>query len=232
MKRSEIDNSIDGAIAFYKKMNFPLPRWATRSPDEWRQAVKSGEDCSGIFDTRLGWDVTDFGSGESLKVGRTIFTLRNGSVKMKDIHPKSYAQKAMFMLEGQKSPVHFHRGKREDIINRGGGVVAIKLWKSAPDNSLSMERLKVEIDGIGKTLQAGGEIHLLPGESVCVEPHTYHQFWALEGHGTTLTEEVSSVCDDLSDNFWLDKQERFPPIEENAPARFVLCCEYESLFPH
>jgi D-lyxose ketol-isomerase len=38
MKRSEINAVIDQAIAFFKKMNFPLPGYAAWPPQGW-QAV-------------------------------------------------------------------------------------------------------------------------------------------------------------------------------------------------
>jgi D-lyxose ketol-isomerase len=100
------------------------------------------------------------------------------------------------------------------------------MWKVEDDNSLSDKILIVSVDGISKELAPGEELHLLPGESVCVEPRTYHQFWALEGHGSTLTVEVSSTCNDLTDNFWYLSNNRFPPIEEDEPRKFLLCGEY------
>ena len=38
--------------------------------------------------------------------------------------------------------------------------------------------------------------------------------------------EVSSVCDDLHDNLFLDAGERFPAIDEDESPRWVLCSEY------
>ena len=65
-----------------------------------------------------------------------------------------------------------------------------------------------------------------PGESVCVCPRIYHQFWAAEGSGLTLGGEVSRVCNDFSDNVWLEPRERFPQIEQDEPPRHVMCNEY------
>lgn len=41
-----------------------------------------------------------------------------------------------------------------------------------------------------------------------------------------MSGEVSSVCDDRTDNYFLEKRERSPAIEEDEPARCVLCSEY------
>ena len=54
-----------------------------------------------------------------MHVGRTLFTLRNGHIR-DPRYPKTYAEKLILDPEGQRAPAHFHRTKREDIINRGG----------------------------------------------------------------------------------------------------------------
>ncbi len=224
MKRSEINRSIDRARAFFREAGFPLPPWADWGPDDWAAA---GPDCDEVRVVRLGWDVTDFGSGDLAHIGRTIFTLRNGRHGDPD-HPKSYAEKAMCLFPQQKSVIHCHRHKREDIICRGGGVVAIELWQATPDEQLAEAPLTVSVDGCATTVAAGEALRLAPGQSACVPPMVYHRFWG-EGDGPTLSMEVSSVCDDLTDNLFLDAGERFPAIEEDEPRRWVLCSEYANL---
>jgi D-lyxose ketol-isomerase len=72
--------------------------------------------------------------------------------------------------------------------------------------------------------------------SVCVTPRTIHQFWGeegtgymLDGIGYTVSNEVSSVCDDWEDNIFLvDYGTRFPEIEEDEPRDHYLCHEYPS----
>jgi len=41
-----------------------------------------------------------------------------------------------------------------------------------------------------------------------------------------MSGEVSSVCSDKTDNYFLEKRERFPEVDEDEPARYVLCNEY------
>ena len=54
----------------------------------------------------------------------------------------------------------------------------------------------------------------------------YHAFWGAAGTGSVLVGEVSRVNDDARDNRFLEPLPRFPEIEEDVPARFVLCTEY------
>ncbi|OPZ87717.1 MAG: hypothetical protein BWY76_00327 [bacterium ADurb.Bin429] len=222
MYRSEINRAIDRAVAFFHTCRFPLPPFAYWSPEAW---ACRGEEYHEIRSMRLGWDVTDFGSGNFPATGRTIFTLRNGSVHRAGVG-KTYAHKAMFLREGQRSPIHFHQRKMEDIVNQGGGNILITLWRADATDAQSPDPFTLQVDGCARRITSGATLRLTPGESVCIVPRTYHQFWAEEGAGATLSVEVSSVCDDLTDNFWLHPHERFPGIVEDEPARYCLCHEY------
>ncbi len=225
MKRSTINQAIDQARDFFAHQGFPLPHFATWTPDQWAAA---GAECREIRDARLGWDVTDFDSGDFANVGRTIFTLRNGTTRVPG-YAKSYAHKAMCLMEGQRSPIHYHQRKMEDIINQGGGNILITLWQATAANQLSTDDFTVQVDGITRRIHSGETLRLCPGESVCIVPRTYHQFWAEDGAGTTLSIEVSSLCDDFTDNCWLTPMTRFPAIIEDEPARYCLCGEYPAL---
>ena len=75
LKRSEINRSIEIARRVFAANGLHLPEFAFRSVAEWDRA---GHECDEIRDCMLGWDVTDFGSGDFRKTGRTLFTLRNG----------------------------------------------------------------------------------------------------------------------------------------------------------
>ncbi|NLA92894.1 MAG: D-lyxose/D-mannose family sugar isomerase, partial [Spirochaetales bacterium] len=184
MKRSEINAIQRKAKEFLAHHKWTLPPWAYWGPGEWE---KRGSEISEIKDCMLGWDITDFGSGDFAKQGLFLFTLRNGNLEGKS--DKQYAEKIMIVEEMQETPYHFHRHKMEDIINRGGGVLKIQLYASTEDEELSDEDFEVSIDGIKHTLKAGDTVTLKSGESICLEPFIYHRFWA-EG-GTTLVGEVS-----------------------------------------
>jgi len=222
MTRSQINQSILEAKTFFKKHHYPLPDFAFWTPEDWQKHLTDSRE---IINTRLGWDITDFGRGNFNEVGRVIFTLRNGLLNSPD-YPKSYAQKIMHLLESQKSPIHYHLSKREDIINISGGKIAISLWSRAPDNSPSKLDVVVSLDGSQITLPAGKVLLLKPGQSVCVTPGTFHEFYAQSGSGDVLSMEVSSTCDDLKDNIWQEKADRFPPITEDVPPKYFLCSDY------
>ena len=75
MKRSELNKIMKDAVEFIEKMNFNLPPFVYWSSDEW---MTKGHEYDEIRDNMLGWDITDFGSGDYSKIGLLMITLRNG----------------------------------------------------------------------------------------------------------------------------------------------------------
>ena len=222
MKRSEINTFIREAEAFFQEHRFSLPPFANWSPEDW---ASRGHEADEIRTHRLGWDLTDFGSGDFLEIGLLLFTARNGDVE--DAASKRYAEKIMIVREGQVTPWHFHWMKTEDIINRGGGRLVIELANATEDESaLAGTEVEVSTDGVQRRVKARGRVALSPGESITLVPKLYHAFWAEQGSGTALVGEVSSVNDDATDNRFLDAPGRFPEIEEDEPPYRLLCNEY------
>jgi len=76
MKRSEINQIIVEAKAFLAEHQFHLPPWAYWSLSDWK---KNKEAAAEVMSNMLGWDITDFGSGDFWKRGLFLFTLRNGN---------------------------------------------------------------------------------------------------------------------------------------------------------
>ena len=224
MKRSEINQLIEEAKAFFKEQNFILPPWAYWSPDKWQG---KGKTCSEIKENMLGWDLTDFGSGNFHKRGLLLFTIRNGKLQRDN---KPYAEKIMIVEEDQETPMHFHWNKMEDIINRGGGNLVIELYNSTADEQLAHTEVLVKIDGIKRKIAAGGKVILNPGESITLEQGMYHRFYGAEGKGKVLVGEVSSVNDDNTDNCFLEKLGRFPDIVEDAKPLHLLVSDYKNYF--
>jgi D-lyxose ketol-isomerase len=222
LKRSAINRSIAIAKHYFKEFGLNLPPFASWAAEEWDQR---GSECDEIRDCMLGWDVTDFGSGRFGEIGRTLFTLRNGTTREPE-YRKPYAEKLILDPEGQRAPAHFHRGKMEDIINRGGGVICVQLTRLGPDGQRSDQPLSAQVDGQQVDLALGEVIELRPGQSVCIPPRTIHQFWGKHGTGYTVSGEVSTVCDDWNDNCFLEPASRFPEIEEDEPRSAYLCHEY------
>ncbi len=135
MKRSEVNGYLKWAEALLKEYKFPLPRFAHWSPAEW---TANRQKAAEIFETNLGWDITDFGSGDFEKIGAVLFTIRNG------VHDKPgvgspYAEKLILLKDGQYLPCHYHAVKTEDIINRGGARIFMKLYNARPDGSVDTE---------------------------------------------------------------------------------------------
>ncbi len=222
MKRSEINTIIKNAKAFLEERNFLLPPFAFMTPDQWAAA---GPEYDEIRHNQLGWDVTNFGGTDFHKLGLTIFTLRNGNYNNPDDN-KIYAEKILVVEEEQVTPMHFHRSKMEDIINRGGGNLLMQVYNSTTDAKLAGTPVTVATDGVSRTVPAGEILRLTPGESITVTPLLYHKFWGEKGSGRVLVGEVSSVNDDLTDNFFLDDIGRFPVIEEDEPPIHLLMTEY------
>ena len=224
MKRSEIDAAIGQCIDFADRRNFPLPPWARRTPEEW---ARTGPEADEIRLAGLGWDVTDFGSGRFAETGLTMITLRNGLPGKSGPMDKDYCEKLMMVRAKQVTPYHFHFNKMEDIINRGGGRLVIRLYASTAEEAVDESAgISVQADGITRTFPAGGELVLSPGESVTLPPRLYHAFWGEPDGGPVLVGEVSRVNDDAGDNRFAESLPRFPEIDEDAPARYVLCTEY------
>ena len=222
MKRSEINRIMLVADEFIRSRGLYLPPFAYWSPSDWRQ---KGEEAHEIVACRLGWDITDFGLGDFAKHGLFLFTVRNGLPENWNTRQgKLYAEKLMIVEEGQVTPLHFHWKKMEDIINRGGGKLAVRLYNSTPDEGLDRSgAVTVMVDSVRRSLPAGGVVSLSPGDSISLTQFTYHEFWAEDER--TLAGEVSMVNDDSQDNRFL-KAGRFPTIEEDEEPVYLLCTDY------
>ncbi len=220
MKRSEVNAIINEAKEFFAARKFMLPEWGYWPPARWEGVY---EKCSEVIDNKLGWDITDFGSGDFHKIGLTLFTIRNGSWHKKD---KLYCEKIMIAGEGQVTPMHFHWNKTEDIINRGGGNLAMELYRSTPDNKLSYDPVVVSIDWVLTDVPSGRKLVLRPGQSICFTPGLYHKFYAEKGRGRVMIGEVSMVNDDENDNCFYEKVGRFPEIEEDEEPLHLLVNDY------
>jgi D-lyxose ketol-isomerase len=213
---------------FLQSMRFLLPPFAWWSPDDW---TKRGPECREIVASQLGWDITDFGSGDFARLGLFLFTIRNGAVaELAKPAGKVYAEKILIVQPDQVTPTHFHFQKMEDIINRGGGVLEIAFWNSTPEQGLADTPITLRFDGVERTLTPGTVVPFAPGESVCIPAGVYHQFWARAGTGTVLVGEVSRVNDDRVDNRFHDPVGRFPKVEEDEPPLHLLTEDYRRYY--
>ena len=224
MKRSEINRALREMEAMCAKYSCFLPPFCAYTPEQWQTL---GHECDEIRECMLGWDITDFGTGEFDRVGFSLITIRNGNRALPDKYPKQYAEKLLYLKEGQMCPNHFHWFKMEDIINRGGGNVLIRVYNSLPDEGIDRESpVTVHTDGCAGTVPAGTQIRLRPGESISVTRGLYHDFEVEKGTGSVLLGEVSQCNDDNADNRFNPPVGRFPKIEEDEPPYRLLCNEY------
>ena len=224
MKRSEINQALKEMETMIREYRIALPPFCNLTPQEWQGMNHEYDE---IRDNMLGWDITDYGLGRFDEVGFSLITLRNGNPKKKDQYPKPYAEKLLYIKEGQMAPMHFHWYKMEDIINRGGGNILIRVYNSLPDEEIDKEGdVTVHIDGEVQVVPAGTQVKLEPGMSITIMQGMYHDFEVEPGTGPVLIGEVSQCNDDNIDNRFNPPAGRFPEIEEDEPPYRLLCNEY------
>jgi len=222
MKRSDINRIIKNMEKVLKQHKIELPPFLSWTPEEW---LTKGEEYDEIRDNMLGWDVTDYGMGKFDELGIVLITLRNGNPHNPK-YTKTYAEKLIYMQEGQVSPMHFHWNKMEDIIHRGGGDCIFRLYNADKDEQLADTDVMISRDGRNYKVPAGEKVIIKSGESLTLYPYYYHEFYVEKGQGYALLSEVSMCNDDNSDNRFEQKLGRFPTIIEDEPAYRLLCNEY------
>lgn len=220
MKRSTINTLVAQAGDMIARHGFVLPPFANWSPADFTAHRHS---AAHLIDARCGWDVTDYGAGRFDEMGLVLFTLRNGVLA--DLNAgrgMCYAEKLLISRQDQLSPMHTHKIKAEDIINRGGGTLVVELFSSDAAGRLDPDAGgQVMCDGQWVTFNAGEKLRLAPGQSVTLRPGDWHAFW---GEGAdVLIGEVSTVNDDETDNIFHEPIARFSQIvEDAAPARLLV----------
>jgi len=224
MKRSEINRLISEGIEFLKSRDYSLPPQAFWSLEDWN---KNKDKAAEMTKRRIGWDLTDFGSGNYKKTGLLLYTLSNGIIDTDgQIIDQCYSNKLLIVAENQMTPLHHHGRKMEDIINLGGGNLQIKIYYVGEAGQIDESSLvKIFCNETWESYNPGTVITLNPGERVRLDPDHYHQFWGQPGKGKVLVEEVSSVNDDQTDNFFLENLPRFPAITEDDIPKYLLCTE-------
>lgn len=222
MKRSRVNEIIREGDAFIRSFGYVMPPFAYWTPDELKTKKPDG-----IVKSRLGWDITDYGQGKYDELGLFLFTVRNG--RPEDLQRGTgmlYAEKIMISRKDQLSPMHRHAVKAEDIINRGGGKLVLELFMSDAEGNVDREaEVVVRTDGVIRKLKPGGLLSLDPGESVTLLPGVWHAFWG-EGKDV-LIGEVSTVNDDLTDNYFAEPIGRFSDIEEDEAPQHLLVADYD-----
>lgn len=223
MKRSKINAVIKDMEQLVREQGFKLPDFSQWSAEEWKKLNGEYEE---IVENKLGWDITDFGLENFDKVGFSLFTIRNGNMQDRERYPKPYAEKLLMLYEGQSAPMHYHWSKMEDIINRGGNDLYIKVYNGDEEKRKLSTDVEVHSDGRCYTVPAGTNILLRPGQSITIYPYVYHEFHVPETGGAVLIGEVSMCNDDENDNCFFEPIGRFPEVEEDEVPYRLLCNEY------
>ena len=191
------------------------------SPADWET---HRDETDNIKKLMLGWDVTDYGLGRFDKIGGVLFTIRNGD-KFDSSIGTPYAEKYIILKKGQKLPLHMHKEKTEDIINRCGGTYSIKLYASNASGEVDYGADVCYVsDGITHVVPAGTVVDITTGNSITLFPGLYHEFWAKDAD--VVIGEVSSVNDDNTDNYFAEEVARFSTIVEDEIPVHPLCNEY------
>ena len=213
MKRSQINAALHQARALCAEYRFALPGWADWTLDDHRAHP---DQSRFLTDRQIGWDVTDFGSGDFARRGLALLCIRNGI--QGDPAERPYAEKLLIVGEDQETPFHCHKVKLEDIIVRGGGTLMVEFTR---DGSLPLGPWDPRIDGRAVD-PFGGPIAVTPGASITIPRGLQHRFWGKAGGGTVFAAEVSQCNDDRNDNFFLEPLGRFSTVEEDEPALLPL----------
>ena len=247
MKRSLVNSSIRFAKELLEKHNIRLPDFGYWTLDEWKSHK---DELDTIKQVMLGWDLTDHGLGRFDVIGCTLFTIRNGLLHDPSVGVP-YAEKLLIFQDGQRLPIHFHGFKTEDIINRAGAPMYIKLWNTVKREDVggdvheivlsadgvpveSVDRVPVDsdvevyMDGIKHVFKAGEEILIYPGNSITIPPGLAHTFGVKKGAGDLVCGEVSKINDDNTDNYHIELQaKQWADIYEDEPILHPRCNEYE-----
>ncbi len=220
MRRSEINRYIKEAVVFLEKMYFKLPAWAYFNACDWENI---NPEYGGIVKNNLGWDVTDFGSGKFKDIGVVTFTMRN-HIFDETSETGRYAEKVIIIRKNQLTPLHYHKEKTEDVINRGGGKLCVKLWLSDDNRGKSEKSFTLEIDGISRKIIPGEILKINPGESISIKPGIYHTFWA--EIDMVMAGQISSAEVDHQDTFFFENYRWKVEIEEDEKPDYFLYHEY------
>lgn len=226
MKRSEINRQIEWAIGACKRLGFHLPAFAFWTEKDWEEKKEHTEHMVSVCQ---GWDVTDYNSEDFDKIGAVLFTLRNGNI-YDPSKGTPYCEKIIAMKAGQMLPMHFHYSKTEDIINRCGGTLCVRVYNSRPEAegfAVDTESdVHIRLDGVPVSIPAGGMVEVKNGDSITLFPYIYHEFYAKPEDGDLIVGEVSSINDDSKDNHFVSVK-GLSPIVEDEPAVYPLCNGYK-----
>ena len=179
MKRSEINVALKELESMVNEYKISLPPFCHFLPEEWES---KGHEYDEIRDNMLGWDITDYGLGDFNKVGFSLITIRNGNLKMQDKYKKTYAEKLLYLKEGQYAPnhdVHVHLDGREVVVKAGTQV------RLTPGESISIQPYMYH----DFEVEPGTGAVLIGEVSQCNDDNTDNRFYEPIGRFPTIEED-------------------------------------------
>jgi hypothetical protein len=182
----------------------------------WRNARACFAQHGWALPPNARWDITDFGLNDFANQGLVLINLAT---------EPEYCEKLMYAAQGQTTPCHAHRRKKEDIICRAG-VLHVWLWPENPVDPAAPGNgsVTVAIDGEPVSVPAGTPVALVAGRRVTLTPGIWHAF--APASAACIIGEVSTANDDAHDNFFVNPLvSRFPQIIEDEPAEIRLLGE-------
>src|SRR5699024_8933020 len=132
-----------------------------------RESINFFEDHGWVLPPQPRWDVTDFGLGNFRKYGLVLVNLTE---------EPEYCEKLMYAIKGQKTPKHYHKKKKEDIICRKG-ILIIQVWASESNRKKGIETVELKVNGEPKEFNSGDKIKIESGERVTMFREVWHEFY-------------------------------------------------------
>ena len=236
INRSVVNRLIGEAMELMKKSGYPVPAWFYWTKEDWDKAT---DEYAEIPATIMGWDITDFGSGDFWNEGLLCFNISNGS-KADPKYPKVFSIRICFLIKGQVSSPHWHKSKMEELINFTDTAFGTHVWNVNQNGQRDRYNdVEVEVSGRRFKVKPGDFVELKPFESYTMYPGVIHgpgedyvpaNLPEEAHHISGYVIEIASVIDDLNDNLYLDEDHRWAVnIVEDEPAKYYLVQEYPEL---
>ena len=141
MKRSEINQLITEGVVLFRKMGISLPPQAHWNLETWYEHRNLAEE---MRKRSIGWDLTDFGSGDFSKIGMFNYTVSNGFIDLTTSKPadQPYSNKVKIVKEGQAYPTYY-AGFPTDLRNK-----LTSLTNQARNNGLGMWQVDINANSV------------------------------------------------------------------------------------
>ena len=161
MKRSRINDIMTAADEMMRSFGFTLPPFAYWNPEEFRARVNDGS-ARRIADARLGWDITDYGQGDSTGSASSCSRCETAFFPIWSAERHGLRGKAPDQPAGPGHPMHTHFIKSRGHHQPGRRDSAVELFGSDANGNFDGEKgATVLTDGLERQLQPGEVLNWL-----------------------------------------------------------------------